>query len=508
MIMRRYLPLVIFIIGYLLFAFTTYKDFGITWDENDFYTAGQDLYIHLVVPESPSVHELIFKTQGAEIKSAYNYIYSSTLYFFNKGLLYERYHLMNMLFALGMYILSYVVLLKKYSSGWIALLGPLTLIFIPRLFGHVPSNPKDVPFAVMYFISLSMIYLFSQHKNVLLKIIVFGFIFGITQNMRIVGLSIYGILFGYDLYTYSLEEQVSIRSFIEFMVYEVLYIGLITVVGMFITLATWPYIGSNSMKNFLQILDSSRSYPWIGQMLFDGKLVFSNKLPLRYLPTWLGITTPLLTIILALTSVLKGFRTNFKNPLVFIMTFSLIVNLSMYFLLRPIIYDGMRHFIFLLPMIGILAAVALIDILKKWRRISLGIILLMLLYWGNLAFTYMNLHPYEYTFFNSTVGGLHGAFEKYETDYWGASFREASIWLRDNVASKTNKTIVVHTCAQPIMSTYYFSENMQWSDNPAKAEYSICYTRNNNYKNLPGEVVFSVERDGIPLNVVKHNSNY
>jgi hypothetical protein len=35
------------------------------------------------------------------------------------------------------------------------------------------------------------------------------------------------------------------------------------------------------------------------------------------------------------------------------------------------------------------------------------------------------LHPYEYAYYNSLVGGTGGAFRVYETDYWLTCYKEA-----------------------------------------------------------------------------------
>jgi len=37
----------------------------------------------------------------------------------------------------------------------------------------------------------------------------------------------------------------------------------------------------------------------------------------------------------------------------------------------------------------------------------------------------VNLHPYEYTYYNSFVGGTSGAFRNYETDYWLTCYKES-----------------------------------------------------------------------------------
>ena len=39
------------------------------------------------------------------------------------------------------------------------------------------------------------------------------------------------------------------------------------------------------------------------------------------------------------------------------------------------------------------------------------------------------LHPYEYVYFNQLIGGTRGAEERFETDYWATSYREAAVRL-------------------------------------------------------------------------------
>ena len=46
----------------------------------------------------------------------------------------------------------------------------------------------------------------------------------------------------------------------------------------------------------------------------------------------------------------------------------------------------------------------------------------------------VHLHPYQYIYYNSFVGGVHGAFHNYELDYWGTSYYEAAEYV-NQVAS-------------------------------------------------------------------------
>jgi hypothetical protein len=41
------------------------------------------------------------------------------------------------------------------------------------------------------------------------------------------------------------------------------------------------------------------------------------------------------------------------------------------------------------------------------------------------------LHPYEYVYYNSLVGGVRGAAGRFEMDYWCTSYREAMQYVND-----------------------------------------------------------------------------
>jgi hypothetical protein len=105
---------------------------------------------------------------------------------------------------------------------------------------------------------------------------------------------------------------------------------------------------------------------------------------------------------------------------------------------RPIVYDGLRHILFVLPLLAILAALALVFVCERLRprtaKAVLGLGGIYLLY--HLAIL-THLHPHEYVYFNRLVGGLPGAYGRFETDYWGNSYREAVEILASRLESET-----------------------------------------------------------------------
>jgi hypothetical protein len=109
-------------------------------------------------------------------------------------------------------------------------------------------------------------------------------------------------------------------------------------------------------------------------------------------------------------------------------------------LAQPAMYNGIRHFVFVLPPLAVLGGLASAWLIAALRRRSrrlgaaAGIALL-----GGVALPVVDmarLHPYEYTFFNRLAGGVAGAHGRYMVDYWGLSFKQASQGLAGALAQR------------------------------------------------------------------------
>src|SRR4029077_2974363 len=99
-------------------------------------------------------------------------------------------------------------------------------------------------------------------------------------------------------------------------------------------------------------------------------------------------------------------------------------------MLRPAMYNGIRHFVFVLPplaVLGGLATVSLVEIAARWLRVPpVAAALVFVLGVAVPVVEMVRLHPYEYTAFNWFSGGVAGARDRYMLDYWGLSFKQAS----------------------------------------------------------------------------------
>ena len=102
------------------------------------------------------------------------------------------------------------------------------------------------------------------------------------------------------------------------------------------------------------------------------------------------------------------------------------------------------------------------------------------------------------------VGGLSGAYRKYELDYWNLAFREAQEYINQTASQGSNIYVVqskylAQTFARPDL--IYNAFGGQKKD---KYDYIIVSTAGNEDKKYTRfRTVYTVERFGVPLAYVK-----
>jgi len=92
---------------------------------------------------------------------------------------------------------------------------------------------------------------------------------------------------------------------------------------------------------------------------------------------------------------------------------------------RATIYDGIRHVLFVIPMLAVLAGVGWVAILPLLRQAPIVAAVAVGAYVGSLALTLAVLHPLEYIAMSALAGGTRGAYDRFEQDYWSAAATEA-----------------------------------------------------------------------------------
>jgi hypothetical protein len=174
--------------------------------------------------------------------------------------------------------------------------------------------------------------------------------------------------------------------------------------------------------------------------------------------------------------------------------------------LRPVLYDGLRQFLFVLPPLAVLAGLGLDAIARAaWRRPKR---LALALAGGSLALTAGEmwiLHPYQSVYFNRTFGGgLPRASQRFETDYWGSSYKEAVEWLIANHRPGGPERLKVANVSNMFLTAYYLQRpeaqaRFEAVRQPGNADIVVATTRWNLHRAWPGRILHTVRREGVAL---------
>lgn len=339
--------------------------------------------------------------------------------------------------AFGLVGLVYGARLGRLLGGpWAGFLAALLLAATPRWTGDTMFNPIDTPAAALFAAALYYLAriagsLESASGGLWLR---FGFAAGLTLGVRLVGILLVpyaAVLIG----AWWLASPRPYRATLRAHGRRVLGgFVLASLVWAAVAIALWPRLMVQPVRAMIDTFAQTHSHPWFGMVLFRGTYYASREIPRAYLPVWFWITTPLATMLgLGLALVFwRGWLERARGPLlrVGLVAFAVLLPTLYAVLSRAVIYDGIRHFLFVLPPVTALAAagwVACLRTLGHGRRWALAVPALV--FTGLLAeplVWYARSHPHEYVYFNPLAGGLARASHAYDTDYWGLSLRAAA----------------------------------------------------------------------------------
>lgn len=491
---------------FTLFSIFTYKHYGITWDEEIEIHRGRYLVGYLLGRVSDDTY---FNTIKERLTFAYNHLYPAILGIGNVLLNFlslkqfpqidfENIHLLNLLFNGFLLIaISYTLFYRIYKIPLYAILGVIFILLTPRIIGHMPTNLKDIPFATFYFTTICMI-IFTFNKPSIMKILILIPFFFLTQSSRFIGYTIYPIYLLYSIIYYIYNKpQESFKTFITYRIFEVI---IIFMSSSFLTLITWPYLGKNYFQGMSELIKISSKYPFHAPFLTAGKDIYPGHSVAFYIFAWYFAITPIPIFLGLILNLLYFKRWNLINAFMWL----IVLLITMLFLIiRPHLYDELRQILFYQVLLSCLSAFGFIEFLRnsKHKIAKFVIILIFGIFGLKLIYDLKKLHPYEYIYFNELVGGLKGASNKFETDYWGACQKEAFNYLIKN-RDLTNKKLYVvfaHGVGDPI----YYSHKYKFYFSNDDVDYVIAIKRwgiaDRFLKDSNYSLIYEVKRDGVPL---------
>jgi hypothetical protein len=429
-----------------LVASLTFRDYGLGWDD---YTHAE--YADLLL----RMYGSGFKDTGA-LSFANLYMYGGgfdmAAALLHKVIPLELFETRRLLgAAVGVIGLAVTWRLGRRVGGPLAGLAALLLLVLcPTYYGHMFMNPKDAPFAVaMVTLMLGLVRLAEEYPAPSPRtVLILGLGAGLSIGCRILGgLALVYALVGFmpllleEAHTHNAREAVHRFGHVVYVLVPGLVLGYL-VMGLI-----WPWSIMEPGNPFQALTYFSHFFekPW--KEMFDGALVSVPDMPWSYLPTLFALQLPEVLIGLCIAAVVGTFmslsRTDVsaRRKTIFLMlTLAATLPLLIAMVKRPALYNGIRHFIFVIPPMAVLAGAAFawgMNWLKQnrrsWQPVALAIFAFgLLLPLGEM----IRLHPYQYTHFNHIAGTVRSADSLFMLDYWGLALKQASDGLRDELVER------------------------------------------------------------------------
>ncbi len=280
-------------------------------------------------------------------------------------------------------------------------------------------------------------------------------------------------------------------------------------VAILIMFILWPDLWSAPVETYLVYMQNVFGFEkWNGKILFEGEFYSKSTYPNYLLPKLIGLQLTEPTLILAAAGLVIGavkvWRKKYDWVLSGLVGGWIVAPVILAVILHPVIYNGFRHFLFILPPLFIFAAITIDFIFTKLRSHIWRIALIALLLLPGII-PIVQLHPYEYIYFNSFAGGVEGAFREYDLDYWLLAYRESVEYLNENAP----QDVTVSTYYGAWLLPWFTREDIQLvrrirSTTPEGIDYVIVTTSLNydqmlveTFPNM--ELQYTVERNGVPL---------
>jgi hypothetical protein len=476
---NRNFPIFIILLTGLILGLIIFQDFGASWDEPDYYRYANDTL---------SAYSITDRLSGTF--NLNNAMGPSDLRYYGPAFLIvgEGFHaLFSLLFpqALSIDIWHLTIYLSflmgifffyKLAQRWVSITAATisTLLFAsqPVLFGMSWINPKDIPFMVFFMGAIYLGLVFYDHaklafgkpdleqrnENVLsdqkpgsqrtaliLSFIGACFLLGFTCATRIIGP--FAALLVMWIWVVNLKRK---------------SIPLIAVYGLlsfFIFFICWPYLWQNTLVNLIYVILRMVNFPDLHPVLFAGIIYDSRALPMSYLPTLFikTLTEPAIILILMglIVIVYRFIKKGINQVEILALLFWFFIPFLYFVITTPPLYDNYRQVLFIIPAAFLFSAFSIDWLCKKISNNWLNaLIIFVVLFPGLLA--NIQLHPYEYAYYNSIAGGIQGAAHKYDVEYWVTCYKN----LTEQINSNEKGPVNVYVWGQPDVVSFYADKNI------------------------------------------------
>jgi hypothetical protein len=363
-------------------------------------------------------------------------------------------------FVIGIGGLAALLPLARLTVGrWAGFSAIVLCLITGNLYGHLFFSPNDVPFlATMTWATLAVVLMARDPVPSWGVVAAVGLLTGLAIATRPGGVLV-------QIYLLAAMALCGLEDFVARRDRVVLRrMGMRTAVAI---LAAWPV--AIALWPFLQVQNPATgfaiAFAHFANIGLDfpiwhwGQRLSSAALPWTYVPGELLARLPTAFIGLLAVAVVIGAARGFRflraaikdmrrerragiaavlsavarNRAMLVLAMATVAPLAFVMVTRPIIFDGIRHLLFTIPLLALFAAWGLLRLLPLVRRVPYVGSTVAGAYVAAAVATMALLHPLEYVATNVFAGGVARSVGRFDLDYWLAAPTEALRRLEQRV---------------------------------------------------------------------------
>jgi hypothetical protein len=513
--------------AYVLFAVVvlvvllTFRDYGIAWDEPEAQEYGQFILDY-------------YRTDGVEARALtfnnmyyYGGLFEATAAWLGERLPlppFDTRHLLNALVGL-LGVIGTWKLGRALGGPLAGLLGAVLLLAVPSYYGHMFLNSKDIPFAAasvwaLYYTALLLRELPRPSLSLVLKLgLAAGLGLGVRVGAVLILVNLAAAVGGW-LVLERFRGRASRALAVDGagIVLRLLPGVLLAYAAM---IALWPWAQIDPLVRPLQALDYFAHFPYDIPQKLDGELFRSSSPPWYYIPVFMGVKLPELLLVSGVAAVLAGLWRLLRVARTpgapagrqsinewGLLAFAVLFPVTYATLSGATLYDEVRHFLFVVPVIAVAGGHWLARVLHRsarWRpalrhAVAAAAAGYLVLHVGVVA----ALHPNQYVYYNVLVGGVDGAEGRFDLDYWNNSMRELAEQLTEHAIGLYGERaqtlpLRLRICGHAPSIMPFLPASWRVTPTTEIADFYIAHTRFICGDAVNGPVVAKVERLGSEL---------
>ena len=452
------------------------NDYGVTWDFTYHFNAGLK-QLRLPVKENNFV---MFASNPIPD------IIPTTFYliFFEKLKLLpwdSAYNLFSVIMgSLGIGILF--LFISELINPTLAIISSLTLALLPRYFGHLHNNMKDIPQATLFTLSLFLFYRYHNRpvfRNLLSVILALSLSLLTKINAVFIPLI---VAFWYLLPFHLSSFKKRIKT---------LAIPLSS--AFILMFLFWLIIWDHPVDRFFESISTYTTSTTNMPVLYFGKIYYSGvNIPWHYPFGMLAVTTPLpilIFFIIGLFILIKSMKNRNKSSwLIFLWFF---IPLLRFLKPQMLVIDDIRHFMEIVFPLSVISGIGIVQtmlLLKKAVRTirysACYHFSIYFFYFIYLLWQIISVHPYQTSYFNEMINLSKKNSELFDIDFWTISYKSGMNWLNKYAPYGSKITVamapdIAKLYLRDDLKTSLNLNNLTYTDNAiyTKSDYTVILNR-------------------------------